>query len=144
VLSADQGTADKPGHTVSLIDTAAMTVRGAVGTGSGPHGVVIDTSETRAWVTNSYENTVSVINLGSLSVVAAVAVGTGPSGISYSPRPPPVLRPPRGMSRYHPRTPKTTPGTNNHLTSTSGCPSAGKPPSDLSDLVSLSAWCETA
>lgn len=88
MLSADQGTADKPGHTVSLIGTAAMTVRGAVGTGSGPHGVVIDTSGTRAWVTNSYDNTVYVSTSGSLPVVAAVAAGTGPSGISYSPHPP--------------------------------------------------------
>jgi DNA-binding beta-propeller fold protein YncE len=70
VLSADQGTADKPGHTVLLIDAAAaMTVCGAVGTGSGPHGVVIDTAGTRAWVTNNYDNTVSVINPGRLSVV---------------------------------------------------------------------------
>ena len=51
-----------------MIDTAAITVRGTVDTGSGPHGVVIDTSGTRAWVTNSYDNTVSVINLGSVSV----------------------------------------------------------------------------
>ncbi|MGD9621625.1 MAG: hypothetical protein AB7G47_14865 [Mycolicibacterium sp.] len=88
VLSADQGTSDKPGDTVSVIDTAAMTVRGAVGTGSGPHGVVIDTAGARAWVTATYDNTVSVIDLGSLSVVATVAVGAAPNGISYSPRPP--------------------------------------------------------
>ncbi|AEV73404.1 hypothetical protein MycrhN_2836 [Mycolicibacterium rhodesiae NBB3] len=88
VLSADQGTAEKPGHALSVIDTAAMTVRGTVGTGSGPHGVVIDTSGTRAWVTNTYDNTVSVIDLPSRSIVATIAVGTGPSGISYTSRPP--------------------------------------------------------
>ncbi|KDE97107.1 conserved exported hypothetical protein [uncultured Mycobacterium sp.] len=88
VLSADQGTPDKPGHTVSVIDAAAMTVRSSVPTGAGPHGVVVDTSGTRAWVTNTYDNTVSAINLGSMSVVATVAVGAEPSGISYSPRPP--------------------------------------------------------
>ncbi|GJF11755.1 hypothetical protein NGTWS0302_10980 [Mycolicibacterium cyprinidarum] len=88
VLSADQGTADNPGDTVSVIDTAAMAVRGAVGTGSGPHGVVIDTSGTRAWVTDTYDDTVSVIDLDSLAVVATVAVGAAPNGISYSSHPP--------------------------------------------------------
>jgi YVTN family beta-propeller protein len=34
VLSADQGTSDKPGNTLSVIDTAAMTARGTVATGS--------------------------------------------------------------------------------------------------------------
>ncbi len=92
VLSADQGTPpDKPGHTVSVIDAAAMTVRSSVPTGAGPpHGVVVDTSGTRAWVTNTYDNTVSAINLGSMSVVATVAVGAEPSGISYSPPRPPA------------------------------------------------------
>lgn len=110
VLSADQGTADKPGHTVPLIDAAAMTVRGTVDTGSGPHGVVIDTAGTRTWVTNNYDNTVSVINLGSCRWWRQSPSAPGPRGISYSPRLPPVLRPPRGMSPHHPRTPTTTPG----------------------------------
>ena len=49
-IRPDQGTAEHPGRTLSVIDTAAMTVRGGVPTGSGPHGVVIDTSGTWAWV----------------------------------------------------------------------------------------------
>lgn len=88
VISADQGTSDAPGHAASLIDTATMTVRATVATGAGPHGVVIDSAGTRAWVTNSYDNTVSVIDLASQSVSATVPVGTDPNGISYSPRPP--------------------------------------------------------
>ena len=88
VLSADQGTAQQPGHTLSVIDTNAMTTRGTVPTGSGPHGVVIDTAGTRAWVTNTYANTVSVIDLPTLSVVAAVPVGAEPAGISFSTRSP--------------------------------------------------------
>ncbi|HEX9835145.1 MAG TPA: hypothetical protein VGA66_19045, partial [Mycobacterium sp.] len=85
VLSADQGTRDAPGRTVSMLDTAAMAVRSTVATGSGPHGVVIDTAGTRAWVTNTYDNTVSVIDLPTASVIATVPTGTAPSGISYSP-----------------------------------------------------------
>ena len=88
VVAADQGTADAPGHTLSVIDTAAMTVRGGVGTGSGPHGVVIDNFGTQAWVTNTYDDTVSVVDLAKLSVLATVPVGAEPSGISYSPHPP--------------------------------------------------------
>ena len=44
VVSADQGTAEHPGNTMAVIDTNAMTTRGTVPTGSGPHGVVIDHS----------------------------------------------------------------------------------------------------
>lgn len=88
VLSADQGTSEKPGRTASVIDTAAMTVRGSVDTGSGPHGVVIDPSGTRAWVTNTFADTVSVIDLTNLSAPATIAVGKEPNGISFSPRPP--------------------------------------------------------
>lgn len=88
VISADQGTREAAGHTVSLIDTTAMTLLRAVSTGAGPHGVVIDPTGTHAWVTNSYDDTVSVIDIPTQSVMATIPVGMGPNGISYSPRPP--------------------------------------------------------
>lgn len=88
VVSADQGTEQEPGHTLSVIDTAAMTIRGTVDTGSGPHGVVIDNSGERAWVTDTYDDTVTVVDMQRLSVVAKVSVGRQPSGITYSPRRP--------------------------------------------------------
>lgn len=90
VLSADQGTRDAPGRALSLIDAAAMTPQGTVATGTGPHGVVVDSTGTRAWVTNSFDSTVSVVDLGSKSVQATVPVGNGPNGISYSSKPPAV------------------------------------------------------
>lgn len=65
-----------------------MTVRASLDTGTGPHGVVIDPTGVRAWVTNTYDNTVSVVDLTALSVSPALPVGQGPSGISFSPRPP--------------------------------------------------------
>ena len=65
-----------------------MTTRSTVPTGSGPHGVAIDTTGHFAWVTNSYDNTVSAIDLTSLSVSATIPVAAAPNGISYSPRPP--------------------------------------------------------
>lgn len=88
VVSADQGSRADPGTTASVIDTAVMTVRGAVPTGRGPHGVVIDGTGDRAWVTDSYDGTVTAVDLSTLSATATIAVGTGPNGISYSPRPP--------------------------------------------------------
>lgn len=94
VVSADQGAPDAPGHAVSLIDTATMSVRSTVDTGAGPHGVVIDPAGTQAWVTNSYDNTVSVVALGEdPTVVTTVSVGKGPNGISHSSRPPAASAP---------------------------------------------------
>lgn len=88
VLSANQGTSDKPGSTVSAIDTSAMTVRGLVDTGPGPHGVVIDDTGSRAWVTNTFGDTVSAIDVDNRLTVATIGVGKSPNGISYSSRPP--------------------------------------------------------
>jgi YVTN family beta-propeller protein len=88
VLSADQGSREAPGNTLSVIDSAAMTTRATVATGSGPHGVVIDESGSWAWVTNSFDNTVSVVDLAGLTVVATIPVGTAPNGVSFSPTAP--------------------------------------------------------
>lgn len=88
VLSADQGSRDAPGHTLSIIDTTTMKVRATVDTGSGPHGVVIDPSGARAWVTNSYDGTISAVDIADATLSATVPVGAGPNGISYSPRSP--------------------------------------------------------
>ncbi|GAB4961738.1 hypothetical protein MAHJHV55_17690 [Mycobacterium avium subsp. hominissuis] len=119
VVSDDQGTRDAPGHTVSMIDTAAMSVRATVTSGSGPHGVVIDTTGTRAWVTNTYDGTVSVIDLPTSSVVATIKVGAEPSSISYSSRPPlcAVSQPPHWISPDLPPTPASR-----HPTRTRGRP----------------------
>jgi len=88
VLCANQGTRENPGHTLSVIDTAAMTSRGDVTTGSGPHGVVIDTSGNWAWVTNSFDSTVSVVDVVNMSLESSSPVGAGPNGVSYSSQPP--------------------------------------------------------
>lgn len=88
LLSADQGTEDAPGSTVSVIDPGAMTVEANIPAGSGPHGVVIEPTGQRAWVTNLYDDTVSVIDLSTDETVATVQVGDKPNGISYSPEPP--------------------------------------------------------
>lgn len=85
LLVANQGTADKPGTTVSVIDVANMNVVTTITTGAGAHGVVIDREGRHAFVTNTFANTVSVIDLAKRKVVATVLVGTAPNGISVSP-----------------------------------------------------------
>lgn len=90
VLSADEGTPNQPGNQLSVIDTDSMTVRHSITVGSGPHGVVIDDSGSRAYVTNKFDDTVSVVDLPSHSLLATVPVGPGPTGVSYSKRPPAV------------------------------------------------------
>jgi YVTN family beta-propeller protein len=85
VLSADQGTPEKPGRTLSIIDGQAMEVTGSVEVGSGPHGITVDPEETRAWVTNVYDDTVSVIDLVTSTVVDTIEVGTYPNGVTYTP-----------------------------------------------------------
>lgn len=93
LLSADQGTEDKPGRTVSLIDTAKMTSAGSVTTGSGPHGLVVEPNGKRAWVTNMYDGTVSLLDLTARKAVATVKVGDEPNGISFAARTPAEAEP---------------------------------------------------
>ncbi|MFI7700565.1 YncE family protein [Nonomuraea sp. NPDC049480] len=88
LLSADQGTEEKPGSSISLIDTESMTVTGRIATGSGPHGLVVEPTGRRAWVTNVYDGTVSVLDLPARKAIATVEVGDEPNGISFATRPP--------------------------------------------------------
>ena len=88
VLTADRGTPDRPGKTVSLIDTADLTVRKSVPVGTAPHGVVVDDAGNHAWVTNADDDTVSVVTLDPAAAGTTIAVGARPTGVSYSPFPP--------------------------------------------------------
>lgn len=85
LLVANQGTRDKPGSTVSVIDLETFKVVAAVETGPGAHGVAVDRDGRHAFVTNTYANTVSVLDIGERKVVATVPVGGGPNGVSVTP-----------------------------------------------------------
>ena len=82
---ANQGTKQKPGTSVSVIDLQARRVVKTVETGPGAHGVVVDGAGRYAFVTNIYDNTVSVLDARSAKVVATVPVGRAPNGISVMP-----------------------------------------------------------
>lgn len=64
---------------VSIIDTATMKVT-RVAVGDGAFGVAI--KDSRAYVTNEFDDTVSVIDLNANTVVATIAVGNAPAGIA--------------------------------------------------------------
>jgi len=85
LLVANQGTRQKPGKTVSVIDLAGGKVASTVQTGPGAHGVVVDREGRYAYVTNIYENSVSVLDVSSAKVVRNVRVGEAPNGISVTP-----------------------------------------------------------
>lgn len=84
LLAANQGTAERPGRTVSLVRTADFRVQGEVETGEGAHGAVVDPSGRHAYVTNIYGNDVAVVDLRERRV-ARIPVGSKPNWISFSP-----------------------------------------------------------
>ena len=85
LLVANQGTREKPGSTVSIIDVKTFETVKTIETGPGAHGVVVDRKGRHAYVTNTYAASVSVLDLKDLKVIATVAVGKGPNGISITP-----------------------------------------------------------
>ena len=85
LLVANQGTRQKPGKTVSVIDLETFKTAKTIETGPGAHGVVVDRAGLLAYVTNIYANSVSVLDIGNRKVIATVPVGNGPNGISVTP-----------------------------------------------------------
>lgn len=88
LLAANQGTADQPSTTVSMIETAGFKVVETIEAGQGAHGVVIDPSSRTAYITNIYGNDVVVLDLASREVTARIPSDAAPNGISWSPLPP--------------------------------------------------------
>ncbi len=85
LFAANQGSKQRPGTTVSVIDIASGKEIKSIKTGRGAHGVVIGTEGRYAYVTNTFEDTVSVIDVTSLKVVASVPTGKAPNGVSVTP-----------------------------------------------------------
>lgn len=80
----DQGGigSDPVSNKVFVIDIAASVVTSTIITGNKTHGVVVNNTGTKAYVTNSNDNTVSVIDIAAQTVIETIAVGNGPNGIS--------------------------------------------------------------
>ncbi len=82
LLVANEGSAERPSETVSIIDLESGAEARTIRTGAGPHGVAISPAGAWAFVTNIHENSVSMIDLSSDEIVATFAVGAGPNGIT--------------------------------------------------------------
>ncbi|HET9858538.1 MAG TPA: hypothetical protein VFQ19_02060 [Nocardioidaceae bacterium] len=92
LLVANQGTPDRPGDTVSIIDIDEFIVLGSVRTGSGPHGLAADDTG-RVWVTNAFDDTVTAVDVPSRTALYTVDVGASPNGITFSSTTPSVAPP---------------------------------------------------
>lgn len=85
LVVANQGTASRPGRTVSLVATTGFREVARIVAGAGPHGVALDPSGRRAYVTNTFAGTVSVLDLERRLEVAEIRTGRAPNGITFSP-----------------------------------------------------------
>ncbi|MCC7429698.1 YncE family protein [bacterium] len=67
---------------VFVIDVNANSVTATITAGSKTHGVVVNNTGTKVYVTNSDGNTVSVIDVATQKVTGTVGVGLAPNGIA--------------------------------------------------------------
>lgn len=79
---ANQGTADAPSNSVTVVDLATNKVTATIETGKGAHGVVTSSDSKRLYVTNMFENTVTVIDTEQNKAIETIEVGKVPNGIS--------------------------------------------------------------
>lgn len=80
----DQGGigSDPTSNKVFVIDVVTNSVTSTITVGNKTHGVVVNNTGTKAYVTNSNDNTVSVIDIATQTVIETIMVGNGPNGIS--------------------------------------------------------------
>lgn len=82
IYSANQGTSENPGRTISVINTVTDQVEKQIETGRMPHGIVADTAGQFLYVTNMGENTMAKISVADWRVVETTLVGDLPNGIT--------------------------------------------------------------
>lgn len=82
---ADQGNyfGQPNGDTVYKVDLIEKKIVKAIKAGTAPHGVVVDPSGKRVYVTNLVSNDVSIIDTTTDEVTATILVGKAPNGVSY-------------------------------------------------------------
>lgn len=85
LVVANQGSHEKPGNSVSVVDLESFKVTSTVETGAGAHGVVIDREGRYAYVTNSFADSVSKVDIKEGKVVKTVPVSKNPNGINMTP-----------------------------------------------------------
>ena len=85
LVVANQGTSERPDDRVAIIDTRTLSMTGWVKVAAGPHGVAIDPSGQRAYVTSPYAGTISVIDIEGRRLVTAYPAGSDPNGVTLLP-----------------------------------------------------------
>ena len=83
VYVANQGSSQRPGDTVSVVDPATAKVVATLKTGPGAHGVASSTDGAYVFVTNIESATLSVIETATRKVIATHQVGAGPNGVTF-------------------------------------------------------------
>lgn len=79
---ANQGTADAPSASVTVIDLAAKKAAATIPTGKGAHGAVTSSDSKFLYVTNMFDHTVTVIDTEEQKAIETIEVGKVPNGIS--------------------------------------------------------------
>ncbi len=83
VYVANQGSAQAPDQTVSVVDPATKRVVKTLVTGKGAHGTAVSSDSAYVFVSNIEAGTFSVIDTATQEVIAEHQVGAGPNGSSY-------------------------------------------------------------
>lgn len=81
LVVANQGSKSKPGHSLSILETATGRLIATTEIGNGAHGVSIVGNGSRAYVSNAFEDSVSVVALDSHKELTRYPTAAGPNGI---------------------------------------------------------------
>lgn len=71
-------------NTLLVVNTETGKVTEKIKVGLHPHSVIINNSESRAYVSNQWSDNISVIDLSTLSVINTLKTGNGPAGIALN------------------------------------------------------------
>lgn len=78
---ANQGTQEKPDHTLSVIDTRSFHKVATVNVADGAHGVAVTPDGAHVFVTNAFASRLSEIDARTFAV-RSYPVGNGPNGVT--------------------------------------------------------------
>ena len=84
VYVADQGTKERPGHSVSVIDAVSESVVATVEVPAGAHGVVVTPDSSTVFVTDAFDSKLTEIDARTLTV-KSLSIGAGPNGVTLGP-----------------------------------------------------------
>ncbi len=79
-LVADQGTADRSGNRLFVLDARTGALERSIEVGLGAHGVAVAPDGRRAWISALFDHTVTLVDLESGHVIAVERAGHAPAG----------------------------------------------------------------